>query len=137
LNLTIIKGRLTRDPELRHTSSGIPVAGFTVAVDREYVKEGADKAADFFDCVAWQKRAEAIAKHFAKGKEILLRGRMESRDWIDQQGNKRRSWELQVDHFEFCGPKSAGEKLSEASESLPPVTGNGFEEFDDDDDLPF
>lgn len=132
MNLIIIKGRLVRDPELRTTPNGKSVCSITVAVDRRF-----SEGSDFIDCVAWGKTADTIQKYFAKGREILVQGRMESREWNDKQGNKRRSWELQVDHFEFCGPKSAGEKLSEASESLPPVTGNGFEEFDDDDDLPF
>lgn len=132
MNLIIIKGRLVRDPELRTTPNGKSVCSITVAVDRRF-----SEGSDFIDCVAWGKTADTIQKYLAKGREILVQGRMESREWNDKQGNKRRSWELQVDHFEFCGPKSAGEKLSEASESLPPVTGNGFEEFDDDDDLPF
>lgn len=132
MNLIIIKGRLVRDPELRTTPNGKSVCSITVAVDRRF-----SEGSDFIDCVAWGKTADTIQKYFAKGREILVQGRMESREWNDKQGNKRRSWELQVDHFEFCGPKSAGEKLSKASESLPPVTGNGFEEFDDDDDLLF
>lgn len=92
LNHITIMGRLTRDPELRNTGSGIPVASFTVAVDRDFSgKDGGEKQTDFIDCTAWRGTAEFISKYFAKGSMIVVSGRLEIQDWTDNDGNKRRS----------------------------------------------
>lgn len=126
MNLIIIKGRLVRDPELRTTPNGKYVCNITVAVDRRF-----SEGSDFIDCVAWGKTADTIQKYLAKGREILVQGRMESREWVDKQNNKRRTWELNVDAFYFCGPKGA---VSSQSQRTPSSTGVSFTEFDEDDD---
>ena len=131
MNLIIIKGRLVRDPELRTTPNGKYVCNITVAVDRRF-----SEGSDFIDCVAWGKTADTIQKYLAKGREILVQGRMESREWVDKQGNKKRSWEVNVDAFEFCGSKSGGSP--NAAQSKAASKPAAFTEFDEDDeDLPF
>lgn len=142
MNSIIIKGRLTRDPELRHTQSDISVASFTVAVDRRFTPEGQEKQADFIDCVAWRTTGENISKFFTKGKEILVRGSLQSRKWEDKDGNKRTSWEVIVDEFDFCGPKqdgqAAGFKPAGAAVDVQPPAPGEFAELDDEDgELPF
>jgi len=98
MNRIIISGRLTRDPERRESGSGLIVTNFSVAVNRPFAKE---KTVDYMDCVAFRKSAEFISKWFSKGKPILIEGHLQSRDWEDKNGNKRRSWEVIVDQAEF------------------------------------
>ena len=105
MNIIAIKGRLVRDPEIRHTQSGVSVTTITVAVDRSY-SAGGEKQTDFFDCVFWRQGAEFVSKYFKKGKEIIVTGEMQSRKWQDKDGNNRISWEIQNAHAEFCGGKS-------------------------------
>ena len=101
LNVAIIMGRLTRDPELRRTNSGKPVAGFTVAVDRDYAPEGQEKETDFIDCVAWNGTAEFVEKYFKKGSMIVVSGRLQLRNWTDKESNKRRSAEILASNVYF------------------------------------
>lgn len=101
LNIICIMGRLTRDPELRRTGSGKPVASFTVAVDRDFAPEGQEKETDFIDCVAWQGTAEFVEKYFKKGSMIALKGRLQLRNWTDKDGNKRRTAEIVADSVYF------------------------------------
>ena len=101
LNVAIIMGRLTRDPELRRTNSGKPVAGFTVAVDRDYAPEGQEKETDFIDCVAWNGTAEFVDKYFKKGSMIVVDGRLQLRNWTDKEGNKRRTAEIVASNVYF------------------------------------
>ncbi len=102
LNHITIMGRLTRDPELRRTGSGVAVASFRVAVDRDFVsKDGGERKADFIDCVAWRQTGEFISKYFAKGRMIVVDGRLEMRDWTDKDGNKRTSAEVVVANAYF------------------------------------
>ena len=101
LNVAIIMGRLTRDPELRRTNSGKPVASFTVAVDRDYAPDGQEKETDFIDIVAWNGTAEFVQKYFSKGSMIALKGRLQIRGWTDKDGNKRRSAEIVADNVYF------------------------------------
>ena len=106
LNHIVIMGRLTRDPELRKTNSGTPVASFTVAVDRDFSgKDGGEKETDFIDCVAWRNTAEFVAKYFTKGRMIVVSGRLQLRDWTDKEGNKRRSAEIVADSCYFGDSK--------------------------------
>jgi single-strand DNA-binding protein len=110
MNQISLMGRLTRDPELRRTGSGTAVASFTVAVDRDYSdKQTGEKGCDFIDCVAWRSGGEFVAKHFRKGKQIALTGRLEIREWTDKEGNKRKSAEVVVANVYFCGPREAQE----------------------------
>ena len=132
MNSIIIKGRLTRDPELKTTGSGVSVCSFSVAVDREYQKQGEDKVCDFFNCNAWRVQGEFVSKYFVKGQEILVRGEMQSRKYEDKQGNNRIAWEIQVDRAEFCGSKQNG--TGAASDTSNPT--EGFTEVEDES-LPF
>lgn len=102
-------GRLTRDPEMRKTQNDIPVASFSLAVDRDYKKDG-EKETDFIDIVAWRSTAEFVSKYFAKGRMAVVEGRLQIRDWTDKEGNKRRSAEVIADNVYFgdSKPKDSG-----------------------------
>ena len=109
LNHIVLMGRLTRDPELRHTSSGIPVASFRLAVDRDFAsKETGERSADFIDIVAWRSTAEFVSKYFAKGRMAVVSGRLQMRDWTDKDGNKRTSAEVVADNVYFGDSKRDG-----------------------------
>ena len=102
LNHITIMGRLTRDPELRRTGSGIAVASFTVAVDRDFGgRDGGEKETDFIDCVAWRQTGEFVSKYFTKGRMIVVSGRLQIRSWTDKEGNKRRTAEVVADNCYF------------------------------------
>ena len=102
LNHITIMGRLTRDPELRRTGSGIAVASFTVAVDRDFGKnENVEKETDFIDCVAWRNTAEFVSKYASKGRMVAVSGRLQIRSWTDKDGNKRRTAEVVADNVYF------------------------------------
>lgn len=105
LNHIIIMGRLIRDPELRKTGSGLSVASFTVAVDRDRAAEGQEKETDFIDCVAWRNTADFVSKYFTKGRMIIVSGRLQIRSWTDKEGNKRRSAEVVADNVYFGDSK--------------------------------
>ena len=110
LNHITIMGRLTRDPELRRTGSGIAVASFTVAVDRDFApKDGGEKETDFIDCVAWRQTGEFVSKYFTKGRMIVVSGRLQIRSWTDKDGNKRRSAEVVADNCYFGDSKRDSE----------------------------
>ena len=110
LNHIVIMGRLVRDPELRRTGTGIAVASFRVAVDRDYApKDGSERKADFIDCVAWRQTGEFISKYFTKGRMIIVDGRLEMRDWTDKDGNKRVAAEVVADNVYFGDSKRDGE----------------------------
>ena len=106
LNHIVIMGRLTRDPELRRTGSGVAVASFTVAVDRDFGgRDGGEKETDFIDCVAWRQTGEFVSKYFTKGRMIVVSGRLQIRGWTDKDGNKRRSAEVVADNCYFGDSK--------------------------------
>ena len=108
LNHITIMGRLTRDPELRRTGSGIAVASFTVAVDRDFGgRDGGERETDFIDCVAWRQTGEFVSKYFTKGSMIVVSGRLQIRNWNDKDGNKRRSAEVVADNCYFGESKRA------------------------------
>ena len=130
MNIIAIKGRLVRDPEIRHTQSGVSVTTITVAVDRSY-SAGGEKQTDFFDCVFWRQGAEFVSKYFKKGKEIVVTGEMQSRKWQDKEGNNRISWEIQNAHAEFCGGK--GENTQQEKQNV-----SDYAVVDDSsEDIPF
>jgi single-strand DNA-binding protein len=109
LNHIVIMGRLTRDPELRRTGSGIAVASFTVAVDRDFGgRDGGEKETDFIDCVAWRHTGEFVSKYFTKGSMIVVSGRLQIRGWTDKDGNKRRTAEVVADNCYFGESKRGG-----------------------------
>ena len=120
LNHIVLMGRLTRDPELRRTGSGVAVASFTLAVDRDYAAQGAEKETDFVDIVAWRNTAEFVSKYFTKGRMAVVTGRLQIRNWQDKEGNKRRSSEVVADSIYFGDSKKDGETSDNAS---APTTG--------------
>lgn len=125
LNHMTLQGRLCDEPEMRTTQSGTPVCSFRVAWSEKY-KERETKL--FLSCTAWGSTGEMISKYFSKGKEIVVEGKLSTRDWEDKQGNKRSSVELTVERVHFCGPKDGSAPAS------APAT---FTEIDDDGQLPF
>ena len=106
LNQIIIMGRLTRDPELRRTGSGIAVAAFTLAVDRDFgSRDGGEKETDFIDCVAWRQTGEFVSRYFSKGRMAVVQGRLQNRVWTDKDGNKRYSSEVIAENVYFGDSK--------------------------------
>ena len=101
LNHITVMGRLVRDPELRHTQSGLPVCSFSIACERDYKDAGGDKQTDFIDIVAWRNTAEFVSKYFTKGRMAVVDGRLQLRDWTDREGTKRRSAEILANTINF------------------------------------
>ena len=121
LNRIIFMGRLTRDPELRHTQTGTAVASFTLAVDRDFKdKSTGEKSTDFIDIVAWRQTAEFVSRYFNKGRMAVVEGRLQIRDWTDREGNKRRSAEVIADNVYFGDSKRDAES---AGVYAPPAAG--------------
>ena len=153
LNHIVIMGRLTRDPELRRTGSGIAVASFTVAVDRDFGgRDGGEKETDFIDCVAWRQTGEFVSKYFTKGSMIVVSGRLQIRSWTDKEGNKRRTAEVVADNVYFGESKRSSEGGSAYNSgnsysapapsyggySAPAAPASDFAMLEDDDaQLPF
>lgn len=140
LNTITIMGRLTRDPELRHTQSDLAVASFTLAVDQDYAKD--EKKTDFIDCVAWRQTGEFVSKYFTKGSMAVVSGRLQIREWQDKEGNKRRSAEVVADNIYFGESKrrdGGGDYRDKAVESFDSSPKSpGFAELGNEDgELPF
>ena len=130
LNKAILMGRLTSDPELRHTQNNTPVVNFTLAIDRAYSKDK-EKQTDFIDVVAWRSTAEFAFKYFRKGQLVAVAGSIQTRVWKDEQGNKRKAVEVVADEVHFAEPK----RDARAAE---PVTADEFTDLSaDDGNLPF
>ena len=182
LNTATLMGRLTRDPELRQTQSGTPVASFSLAVERDLKNQDGQKETDFLDIVAWNKTAEFVSQYFRKGQLVAVSGRIQARTWTDNNGNNRKAVEIVADRAYFAeskrddAPQTAGSypapqpqaalmgysapqsqtaipsymgvgygswnnaPQQPAQSSLPTYSdygGDGFGEYNDDDDLPF
>lgn len=143
LNIAIIMGRLTADPELRTTGSGISVASFTVAVNRNY--KAGEEQTDFINVVAWRQTAEFVSRYFKRGSMIAVRGRIQQRNYEDKNGNKRTAFEIVADEVSFCGSKSetgTGAAQSQPARVQPAASfatggADDFEEIPISDDLPF
>ena len=132
-NVNII-GRMTADPELRHTQSGTACTRFNIAVDRR-VKQGEEKQADFITIVAWQQRAEFICKYFSKGQKIALTGSIRTGSYTDNNGNKRYTFEVWAENVEFCETKT---QTTQSQPGQQKKTGNmSNDNFEDFDGLPF
>ena len=114
LNHITIMGRLTRDPELRRTGTGVAVASFTLAVDRDFGGQGGERETDFIDCVAWRQTGEFVSKYFTKGRMAVVSGRLQIRNWTDKDGNKRRSAEVVADNVYFGDSKRDGDNAGSA-----------------------
>lgn len=160
LNVAVLMGRLTADPELRHTPNGIAVTTFTIAVDRGYAKAGTERQADFIDIVAWRGTAEFVCKYFRRGQMIAVEGSIQTRSYTDREGVKRKAFEIQANNVSFTESKRSSEGSSyggdngqnyggsyntnsyskPAAEPAPAYTSGDtgdFEEIPMDDDLPF
>ena len=149
LNHITIMGRFVRDPELRRTGSGIAVASFTLAVDRDFKSSnGSDKEVDFIDCVAWRQTGDFVSKYFTRGRMAVVSGRLQIRSWTDKDGNKRRTAEVVADNVYFADSKSenasAGTQQSAPASygtpaySAPSYPASDFAMLEDDDaQLPF
>ena len=122
LNKIILMGRLTRDPELRHTQTGTAVASFSLAVDRDFKdKATGDRTTDFIDVVAWRQTGEFVSRYFTKGRMAVVEGRLQIRDWTDKDGNKRRSAEVVADSVYFGGSKRRETDAAPAAYDARPV----------------
>ena len=135
LNRISIMGRLVRDPELRHTQSGIPVCSFTIACDRDFKdKATGEKTTDFIDIVAWRGTAELASKYLSKGRMVVIDGRLQLRDWTDRDGNKRRSAEILANSISF-----ADSRPKDQVSPVPAAAGGGCgtEDLQAGGDLPF
>ena len=164
LNRIIIMGRLARDPELRRTQTGTPVASFRLAVDRDFKdKSTGERSTDWIDVVAWRATAEFVSRYFTKGRMAVVEGRLQMRDWTDKDGNKRPSAEVVADNVYFGDSKRDGEgggysagysqggyaqggysqggysaPAAPSGYGAPPADGDQFAELSDDDgELPF
>ena len=125
LNHIVIMGRLTRDPELRRTGSGVAVTSFSLAVDRDFgPKDGGERETDFIDCVAWRSTGEFVSKYFTKGSMAVVSGRLQIRGWTDKDGNKRRSAEVVADNVYFGESKRSGDQQRSGSYDSAPGYGS-------------
>lgn len=143
-NITLM-GRLTDNPELRHTQNDIAVTSFTLAVDRDYTPKGQEKQTDFINIVAWRSTAEFVTRYFHKGQRVALVGSLQSRKYVDKDGNNRVAYEVVANAVYFADSKQ-GENLSSQAQNTPQneisaqsgaVTGGDFEEIVGDSDLLF
>lgn len=142
LNQYVAQGRLTADPEMRRTQSGVAVANFTLAVDRDRYSKDAEKIADFIPCVAWKESAEFVCKWFHKGDPCEITGHLQSRNWTDNDGNKRSALAVALDKIYFLPrSKASGSSFESGSveaSALPAASADDFQNVDvPDDELPF
>ncbi len=148
MNKAIIIGRLTRDPEMRTTTSGVNSTTFTVAVSRNYTNQNGERETDFLNCVTWRKQAENVAKYCKKGTQVAVEGRIQTRSYDAQDGTKRYVTEIIADNVTFLGGR--GTEVSESNNYVGPesnvittdISEDPFKDFGNevplsDDDLPF
>ncbi|ATB52710.1 single-strand binding protein [Caldibacillus phage CBP1] len=143
INRVVLIGRLTKDPDLRYTPNGIPVATFTLAVNRTYTNQQGEKEADFINCVTWRKQAENVANYLNKGSLVGVDGRLQTRNYEAQDGRRVYVTEVVAESVQFLEPKNSRTNAPEKDEPLPSDGyGDPFGDSDDpidvsDDDLPF
>lgn len=138
LNTITIMGRLTRDPELKQTPSGVSVANFSLAVDRDFAnKTTGEKETDFIDVICWRHTADFVSKYFAKGRMAVVTGRLQVRHWEDKDGNKRKTAEVVADSVYFGDSKRPEGNDTTGSYGATSVPAGGITEVGDDGDLPF
>lgn len=141
INTVALTGRLTYEPELKSTPSGVSVLRFQIACDRNYQAQGQERQADFIDCIAWRQTAEFIRRYFHKGDMIGVEGSIQTSNYTDKNGNKRKQVEVLTDNVSFCGSKqqsNSNPNLNVAPPTYASADNSDFEEIvDDDDDLPF
>ena len=140
LNHVTVMGRLTRDPELRHTQSGLPVCSFSVACQCDFKSADGEKAVDYIDIVAWRNTAEFVSKYFTKGRMAVVDGRLQLRDWVDRDGNNRRSAEVVANSVNFGDSRPQTQPVPvPAYAGISAASGQGWSDIGepDDGDLPF
>lgn len=138
LNHVAIMGRLTRDPELRHTQSGTAVTSFTLAVDRDFKdKNNGETATDWISCTAWKGTAEFVTRYLQKGRMVIVDGRLQTRSYQDRDGNKRTAVEVVADHVYFGDSKRKESEGNAPEDELPETDPQDFSEAEDDGELPF
>lgn len=126
-------GRLTSDPELRQTVSGVSVASFSLAIDRDYKDQSGDKKTDFVPIIAWRSKADFASRYLKKGRLVCVTGRWEQQRWVDQDGHNRTSWQVTAENFYFADSKRPDATPSGGVQADLPQ----FTEIDDDEELPF
>lgn len=131
INSVVLMGRLTADPELKNTNSGIEVCSFSVAVERSYKSDNGEKQTDFINVTAWRQSAAFISKYFRKGQMIAIEGSIQTRSYEDKNGNKRTAFEVVVEHASFCGGKS------DSSTGTAPAESVSVDVSANEDDVPF
>jgi single-strand DNA-binding protein len=146
-NKAIVVGRFTADPELKQTPNGVAVTSFSIAVNRAFAPKGQERQTDFLDIVAWRQTAEFICRYFAKGKAILIEGSIQTRNYVDKNGQNRRAWEIVADSAHFVESKNAvpAGGAPAPSDAMAPAAApayqsgsvDDFADIDDDGDLPF
>ena len=142
LNIIVLQGRLVRDPEMRSTQSGVAVASFTLAVDRDFGgRDGGEKQTDFIDCTAWRHTAEFVSKYFSKGRMAVVSGRLQIDNYTDNDGNKRKAAKVIADNIYFGDSKkdgtACGQSDGQNTEQITPASA-GFVTVDvDNSELPF
>lgn len=140
MNIVGLMGRLTFEPEIRVTTSGVSVLRFQIACDRAYQKAGEERKTDFIDCVAWRQTAEFIGKYFHKGSMIAIEGTIQTDNYTDKNGNNRKQVEVIANNVSFCGSKADNNNNAQAApaQEYTSADNSDFEEIvKDDDDLPF
>lgn len=151
LNVVAIMGRLVADPELRTTPAGVNVCQFRIACDRNFARQGEQRQADFVDIVAWRQQADFVCKYFSKGSLIAIKGRIQTRNYQDKNGNNRTAFAVVAENINFGGSKgTSSAKVDDGGEAAPrsdawpkadpPANYGGVDDFaviDDNDDLPF
>lgn len=139
LNVVVLTGRLTADPELKSTTNGTSVCSFKIAVDRRY-KQGEERKADFINIVTWRSSAEFVSKYFKKGSMIAIEGAIQTRKYQDKDGNNRTAFEVLANNVQFADYGKKEDKPSEdANDPLPQFSDSleAFQEVDPDEDCPF
>lgn len=147
INMVALMGRMTYEPELRSTPNGLSVIRFQVACDRNYKKDTQTRQADFIDCVAWRQTAEFISRYFHKGSMIAVEGTIQTSNYTDKDGNKRKQIEVLANNVSFCGSKTENgsqgtqgaqnEQYTQGGMDINPDTSDFEEIVDGDDDFPF
>lgn len=142
INTVALMGRLTHEVELRQTPSGVSVVRFNIAVERNFQRQGEERKADFIDITAWRQTAEFVSRYFRKGSMIAIEGSIQTDNYTDKDGNKRKSVTVVANNVSFCGSKSetgtgSNQGFEQAAPSYANANNSDFEELVDDDDLPF
>ena len=140
LNVIALMGRLTAEPELKHTPNGVAACKFRIAVERSFARAGEEHKADFIDIVTWRKTAEFVCKYFGKGSLIAVNGSLQTRNYEDKNGNRRTAYEVVADNVHFPGEKTENKPKPFGPATTPVDINSGPDDFaviDSEEDLPF